>query len=155
MLECAGGLLSGEIEDQISGGEEAGGVAGQDRFVDQVFGNHGLAEPVRGDDDHVLALREKVQREDALDRRPMDRRRLVPFPIGHRLEAAEASVAQTPVDALPQSGLELGVRQAFELDDGTPPLLRGAGYEIIELARGVDEAELPQLITQRRRNRIG
>jgi hypothetical protein len=123
--------------------------------VDQVFGNHGLAEPVRGDDDHVLALREKVQREDAVHSRPMDRLRPVPFPIGHRLEAAEAGVSQTALDALPQSGLELGLRQAFELDDGAPPLLRGAGYEIIQLAGGVDEAELPQLITQRRRNRIG
>jgi hypothetical protein len=37
VLQGAGGLLPGEIEDQIGGGEKGGRVAGEDRFVDQVF----------------------------------------------------------------------------------------------------------------------
>ena len=78
-----------------------------------------------------------------------------PFEIGHRLEAAEARVLEPPLDALPQAGLEFGLDEAFELDDGTPALLRGAGDEVIEVGGGVDEPELPQLITQRRRDRIG
>ena len=54
-------------------------------------------------------------------------------------------------------GAEHGItsNEAFELDDGTPALLHGAGDEVIELAGGVDEPELLELITQRRRNRIG
>ena len=98
---------------------------------------------------------EKVEREDAVDGRPMDRLRPRPFPIGHRLEAAETGVPEPTLDAVPQAGLEFGVHEAFELHDGTPALLRGARDEVIELDGGVDEPELPQLITQRRRNRIG
>ena len=79
----------------------------------------------------------------------------VPFEIGHRLEAAEARVLEPAFDALAQAGLEFGLDEAFELDDGTPALLRGARDEVIELGGGVDEPELPQLITQRRRDRIG
>jgi len=41
VVEGAGRFLSGEIEDQIGRGEEAGRVAGQDCFVDQVFGRAG------------------------------------------------------------------------------------------------------------------
>ena len=69
VLERAGGVLPGEIEDQIGGGEEARGVAGEDRLVDEILGDHRLAEAVRRDDDHVLALREEVEGEDALDGR--------------------------------------------------------------------------------------
>ena len=85
----------------------------------------------------------------------MDRLRPLPFPIRHRLEAPEARVPEPAFDAVAQAGLELGLDQAFELHDGTPALLRGARDEVIELGGGVDEPELPELITQRRRNRIG
>jgi len=79
MLERAGGFLPRQIQNQIGGGEEAGRVAGQDRFVDQILGDHRLAEAVRGDDDYILPLREKVQREHAFDGRSMNGFR-VPIP---------------------------------------------------------------------------
>jgi hypothetical protein len=47
-----------------------------------------------------------------------------------------------------------GLREVFEQDDGTPALLRRAGDEIIQLGRGVDEPELPQVVTQGCRDRI-
>ena len=98
---------------------------------------------------------EKVEGEDALDGGPMDLLRPGPFEIGHRLEAAEARVSEPAFDALAQAGLEFGVDEAFEQDDGTPALLRRARDEVIQLGGGVDEPELPQVITQRRRDRIG
>src|SRR5688500_15203693 len=42
-------------------------MAGEARLVDEVLGDHGLAEAVRRDDDHVLPLGEKVEGEDPLD----------------------------------------------------------------------------------------
>jgi hypothetical protein len=100
MLEGARRFLSREIEDQISRGEEARGVPGQDGLVDEILGEHGLSETVRGDDDDVFALREEIEGQDAFDRRPMDVRGPLPFEIGHRFEAAEARVLQAPFDAL-------------------------------------------------------
>jgi len=61
VLEGAGGFLAREVEDQISSGEKARRVAGEDGLVDQILGEHRLAEPVRGDDDDVLALGEEVE----------------------------------------------------------------------------------------------
>ena len=113
-----------------------------------------LAQPVRGDDDDVLALRQEVEGEDALDGRAMDLGRPGPFEIGQRLEAAEARVAEPPFDAVAQAGGEFGLDEMFEQDDGTPALLRGARDDVIEIVGRVDEAELAQLITQRRRDRI-
>ena len=78
-----------------------------------------------------------------------------PFEIGQRLEAPQACVPEPTFDALAQAGLEFGLDEAFELDDGTPALVRGARDEVIQVDGGVDEPELAQLITQRRRDRIG
>ena len=85
----------------------------------------------------------------------MDLLRPVPFEIGHRLEAAEARVLEAAFDAVPGAGLEFGLDEAFEQDDRTPALLRRARDEVIELRGGVGEPELPEVITQRRRDRIG
>jgi len=127
----------------------------EDRLVDQILGEHRLAEAVRRHDDHVFPLRQKVEGQDALDGRAMDLGGPRPFEIRQRLEAPEARVLQAPFDTLPEAGLEFGLDEAFELDDGTPALLRGARDEVIQVGGGVDEAELAQLITQRRRDRIG
>jgi hypothetical protein len=50
---------------------------------------------------------------------------------------------------------ELGLDEAFELDDRTPALLRGARDEVVEVRGGMGEPKLPQLVTQRRRDRVG
>ena len=84
----------------------------------------------------------------------MDLGRPGPFEIGQRLEAAEARVAEPTFDAVAQAGGELGLDEVFEQDDRTPALLGGARHDVIEIGGRVDEPELPQLITQRRRDRI-
>ena len=82
VLERAGGLLLGEVEDQVGGREEARGMAREDRLVDEILGDHRFAEAVRGDDNHVFALRQEVEGEDAVDGRPMQVRGPIPFEIG-------------------------------------------------------------------------
>ena len=67
MLERAGGLLLCEIEDKIGGGQETGGMAGQERFVDQVLAIIVLPSPCARDDDHLFTLREKPS--ESLDER--------------------------------------------------------------------------------------
>ena len=42
-------------------------MAGEDRLMDEILREHRLAEAVRGDEDHVLPLGEKVEGEDAFD----------------------------------------------------------------------------------------
>lgn len=121
----------------------------ENRLVHQIRGEHRLAEAVRRHDNDVFPLRQKVEGEDALDGRAMDLRRPGPFEIRQRLEAPEARVLQATFDALVEAGLEFGLAEAFELDDGTPALLRGAREEVIQVGGGVDEPELAQLITQR------
>jgi hypothetical protein len=120
----------------------------------EVFREHRLTQAVRGDEDDVLSFREKVEGEDAFDRGTVDLFRPVPFLIGHGFEAAEACVSKPAFDAVPHAGIELRLREVFKQDDGTPALLRRAGDEIIQLGRGVDEPELPQVVTQGCRDRI-
>ena len=67
-LEGARRLLTGEVEDQVGGGEKPGGVAGENRLMPEVFRQHRFAQAVRGNQDHVLPFREKVEGEDAFDR---------------------------------------------------------------------------------------
>ena len=85
VLERACGLLAREVENRVSGGEEARRVAGQDGLVDQILSEHRLAEPVRGDDDDVFALDQKVEGQDAFDGRPMNMRGPFPFEVGDGL----------------------------------------------------------------------
>ena len=57
--------------------------------MDEILGEHRLAEALRGDEDDVLALGDKVEREDAVDGGAMDLLRPGPLEIGHGLEAAD------------------------------------------------------------------
>ena len=84
----------------------------------------------------------------------MDLCRPVPFPIRHGLKRPRCASSEPAFDAVPQAGIEFRLGEAFEQDDGTPALLRGARDEVIQLGGGVDEPELAQLVTQRRRDRI-
>ena len=70
-FERARGVLPVQIEQQVRGRDEERGVAGEDRLVQQVLGQHRLAEPLRGDEDDILALRDEVEREDPVDGGPV------------------------------------------------------------------------------------
>ena len=78
-----------------------------------------------------------------------------PVPVRHRFEAADAGVAQLAFDAPADAGVHFGLREGFEQDDGTPPLLRRPGDEIVEVVGGVREAQPAQIIGQGRRRGRG
>ena len=73
-------------------------MAGEDRLVQQVLRQHGLAEPLGGDQDDILALRDEVEREDPVDGGPVQVLRPVPFEICEGFEAAEARRLQLPFE---------------------------------------------------------
>ena len=88
-FEGAGGLLAIEIEQQVRRGDKARAVAGQDDLMDDVLGEHRLAEALGTDQEDVLGAVEEVEGEDPFERGPVERGRPVPVPVGDRCEATE------------------------------------------------------------------
>ena len=66
-FEGSGGLLSVEVEQEVGGGGEEGGVSADNGLVGDVLGEHGLAEALGPVQDHVLAAGEEVEGEDAFE----------------------------------------------------------------------------------------
>ena len=60
-FECAGGLLSVEVEQQVGGGGEEGGLPGEDGLVGDVLRQHGFSEALRAENHDILAAREEVE----------------------------------------------------------------------------------------------
>ena len=142
-----------EIEHEIGRREKAGGVAGQDRLVDEVLREHRLAEPLRTDEDDILALGQEVEREDSLKPRAMEL--FGPVLVRHRFETTEARGSEPAFDAAPGAILELGLGEGFQEDDGTPALVRRARDEIVEVVGGMRQAQPAKIIGQgRRRDRV-
>src|SRR5262245_11443778 len=56
VLEGASGFLSGEVEQELSGGGKEHGVAGEDRLVGDILGEHRFSEPLWRDE-HDIARR--------------------------------------------------------------------------------------------------
>src|SRR3990172_8100056 len=108
-------------------------MPGQDRLMDEILREHGLAQAVRRDKDDVLAFGEEVEGEDAADRGPMDLFGPVPLEAGQNLEAAEASGLRPAFGAVACACVEFGVGELLEQHDRAPAFLRRAGDEIIEL----------------------
>ena len=79
-----------EIEQEVRGGDETRAVAGQDDLMDDVLGEHRLAEALGTDQENVLGAVEEVEGEDAFKRGAVERGRPVPVPVGDRFEATEA-----------------------------------------------------------------
>lgn len=65
-------------------------MARQHRLVQQILGQHGLAEALRRDEDDVLALGDEVEREDAVDGGAVELLGPVPFEVREGFEAAQA-----------------------------------------------------------------
>ena len=98
-FERTGGLLTVEVEQEVGGSREEGGVAGEDRLMGDVLGEHGLAEALGADQDHVLAAFEEVEGEDAFEGWPVEGGGPVPVPVGEGLEASEASAGEAAFNA--------------------------------------------------------
>ena len=98
----------------------------------EVLGDHRLADAVGADQDDVGALLDEAQREEAVDDLAVDGARPVPVIIRNRLEATEAAVLETCVEAAPLPLLGLEGEHPFE------PRLSA---DFIEAGRETDEAD--------------
>src|ERR1700683_4519145 len=56
----------------VGGDDEASAIAAQDRLVQQVLRDHGLADPVWADEDDVGGLAEEVQGEEFFEELTID-----------------------------------------------------------------------------------
>ena len=113
-FEGAGGVLAIQIQQQVRGGDEERGVAGEDRLVQQVFRQHGFAEPLRSDQDDILSLGDEVEREDPVDGGPVQVLGPGPVEVREGFEAPEPGRLQLPLKASASAGLEFGVHERVE-----------------------------------------
>jgi hypothetical protein len=125
-------------------------VAVQDRLVDEILGDHRLAEPLCADEDETLGVGEKVEGEDTLDEGPVDLLGPVPLEIGDGLEAAQPGALEAALQAAPGAVLEFGGRERFEERDGRPAVFGRAREQIVEVVGDAGEAQATQVITQGR-----
>jgi hypothetical protein len=123
--------------------------------MDEIFGKHGLPQAVRCDKDNVLAFGEEIERQNAFDRGPMNLFRPLPLEVDQHLEPAETRVSQPALDSLPRSRLTFGLDELLEQHGRAPAFLRCPHDEIIQLAGGMEQPELSQLITRGRGNQFG
>ena len=121
-FECAGGLLSVEVEQQVGGGGEECGVSGEDSLMGDVLRQHCLSQALRAENHDVLAAGEEVEREDAFEGRPVQRGGPVPVPVGERLEASESGALEPALDAAALFFFEFGGDDVLEQDGGAPAL---------------------------------
>jgi len=126
-------------------------VAGQDGFMDEVLGQHRLAEPLSAHHDDVVGMVEEIEGEDPFEGGPVERGRPVPVPIGDRFEAAEARAFEPAFDAAPLPVLELGRDHVCEEHGRTPALAGSAGDEVVEVVGRAREPEAAEVIRQGRR----
>jgi hypothetical protein len=69
----------------VGGESEAGRVAMQDRLMQEVFGEHRLADAVRTDQHDVGRLLDEAQGEEFLDERPVALGGPAPVEVRHRI----------------------------------------------------------------------
>src|SRR6266542_1375295 len=81
--------------------------------------------------------------------------RVLPSPCAATMITFSRCTRKSSVKTRSTVGRWSWVGELFEQDDGTPAFLRGARDQIVELGRGVAEPQLAQVITQRRRDRVG
>ena len=149
------GFLPVEVEEQVRGGDEAGGVPGEDRGLHDVLGEHGLPEPLRADEEHVVGTVEEIEREDPLQGGAVEGGGPVPIPVGQGFEAAEPGRGEAAFDTAPLAVLEFGGDDALEQHGGTPAPLGGLRDEIVEVVGGARPVEPSQVTRQGRRGRVG
>ena len=88
-----------EVAEQLAGGGEQRGVAGDQRLMGDVLRQHGFTGAVLTDQDHVGGIVEKVERHQRLDGGAVAALRPVPVEVAERLEAADMRLLQPPLQA--------------------------------------------------------
>ena len=129
--------------------DEARAVAGQDDLMDDVLGEHRLAEALGTDQEDVLGAVEEVEGEDPFERGPVECGR--PVPVGDRFEAAETGGGEPAFDTAAPALLEFGSHHVLEERGGTPALAGGAGDHVVEVVGRAREPEASEVTRQARR----
>ena len=115
------GVLSGEFVEHVRSHGESGGEAVEDGVVEEVLHQHGLADPVRSDQDDVGGVVDEGQREELLDEGPVDAIGPGPVEVGDGLEGADACVGQAAFEG---AALAFAV---LDVDDALDPWLGEQG----------------------------
>ncbi len=120
-------------------------MAGEDGVVDDVLGDHRLAEALGRDEDDVGARAEEVELEGTLDGGAVDLPRPLPLEVGHGLEVAELAAGEAAYEAAALLLLGLLGCNALEQAARAGARLGGVGDEVVEVLGGVVHAEGAEL----------
>jgi len=140
-LERAGGLLGGEVEEHLRGGDEQHRVPREDGRVGDVLRDHGLPEPTLGDEHDVPLRVDEVSEHGRLDERAIDLGGPAPVEVDHGLELLELAALHPAVEAAARAVLLLEVDDVGERVDEAPALLGRGGDEVVEQRGRSVEAE--------------
>ncbi len=140
-VEGARGFLAAEVEEHLRGGDEQRAVAGEQRSVRDVLGDHRLAQALRRDENDVARAGEEVEVHRGLDGVAVDALGPVPVEVGERLETAELGTPDAALEALLGASALLGLCDVLEELGRVPPPLGGERDEVVELGRGMCEAD--------------
>src|SRR5579863_10190459 len=83
----------------VGGGGEAGAHPAQDRLMQQVLGDHGLAEAVGAGDHDVGGLLEEGEGKELVQQCAIELLWPAVVEVGHGLEAAKPGVTETALEA--------------------------------------------------------
>jgi hypothetical protein len=147
-VEGAGGVLGGEVKQELAGGDEADGVAGEHGLVADVLGDHGLAEALVGDEHDVTGRGEEVEAQRGLDGIAIDPLGPGPVEVSDGLEAAEAGAGEAAFEAAAGALLLFLADDVFEELGDTPAVFGGERDEVVELGGGGAQAEGRELVSE-------
>ena len=133
-------VVIGEVVEHVGGTDEAGDMALHDGVVEEVLGEHGLADAVGTEEHDVGGVMEELEGEEFIDEGPVDSLGPQPVEVGEGFEGADAGVGQTPLEA---SSLSLGL---FDVEELLHP--GGAAYVVIGSGESV-EAKGAKPLSQR------
>src|SRR5580692_2294804 len=108
-LECGGALLRDEVVEHLAGGDEACSGAADDGLVEEVLGDHRLADAVGSEQDDVGGGVDPGEREEVSDLLAVELFRPAVVEIDDGLEAAELTRMDPALEtALLAAGLFAG-----------------------------------------------
>lgn len=122
-----------QIVQHFGGEREACGVTAQHRLVQQVLGDHGLAQPIGTDDDDVGRLFEEGEGEQLLQQRTIDLLGPGVIEVGQWLESTQAGVVRASLETAPLTLAILDLQHARKPRLGDD--LLGVRCEPIEVSR--------------------
>ena len=120
-----------------------------DGLVGDILRDHGLAEPLWGDEHDVAGGAEEVKADGGLDEGAVNLGGPVPVVVGDGLEGPEMTSRQAPLEASTTALALLDVHDVLEHLRGSPTLLGRESDEVVELAGGALQSEGAETMLER------